>query len=376
MSVDHLFNLDQRFSDLTDPLKSVAGANAEPMTLWVPSEAISLHSVDIPTAPQRKWAELLPWMLEDRVLQPVGEMHFVVAGRDDEKIQIMAVSRQDMLEWIRVAENAGVSAQAMAPDFMALPWESGILSIGWRDGILLVRQSSNDGFAATPEVAWALVDSILNDTSAPPRLSISLPDASMVPEHLRDGADINNSTVDWEFAHFPAVNLMTGDFKPKAQETAWTFWWPTAASAAVLLFILVGYFQIASKDLERQIESREKVYVTSYSQLFSGPKPKPSSIKDLAEAKIEQLFKQQQSLQATPIAALAALDSIMIACQCELKSINVDGEGLEMKVTNGAKLTKKSLNIPGYQTSLRQEQQDNSQLFVLSIRPVVKGRSN
>ena len=63
MSVDHLFNLDQRFSDLTDPLKSVAGANAEPMTLWVPSEAISLHSVDIPTAPQRKWAELLPWML-------------------------------------------------------------------------------------------------------------------------------------------------------------------------------------------------------------------------------------------------------------------------------------------------------------------------
>ncbi|MDA8878507.1 hypothetical protein N9I23_02690, partial [Porticoccaceae bacterium] len=139
---------------------------------------------------------------------------------------------------------------------------------------------------------------------------------------------------------------------------------------------LVGYFQIASKDLERQIESREKVYVTSYSQLFSGPKPKPSSIKDLAEAKIEQLFKQQQSLQATPIAVLSALDSIMIACQCELKSINVDGEGLEMKVTNGSKLTKKSLNIPGYQTSLRQEQQDNSQLFVLSIRPVVKGRSN
>jgi len=85
MSVDHLFNLDQRFSDLTDPLKSVAGSNAEPLTLWVPSEAISLHSVDIPTAPQRKWAELLPWMLEDRVLQPVDEMHFVVAGRDDKK---------------------------------------------------------------------------------------------------------------------------------------------------------------------------------------------------------------------------------------------------------------------------------------------------
>ena len=104
MSVEHIYNLDQRVDRVDDPLQSVAGTNASAMSLWVPSERVGLHSVDIPSAPQRKWAELIPWLLEDRILQPVEEMHFVIVGRSDDQLHILAVSRQDMQEWRRIAD--------------------------------------------------------------------------------------------------------------------------------------------------------------------------------------------------------------------------------------------------------------------------------
>ena len=96
MSVEHIYHLDQRIGSIEDPLQSVAGTNAATMSLWIPSERVGLHSVDIPSAPQRKWAELIPWVLEDRILQPIEEMHSVVAGRSNNQLQILAVSRQDM----------------------------------------------------------------------------------------------------------------------------------------------------------------------------------------------------------------------------------------------------------------------------------------
>ena len=374
MVIDHVFNLDQRFNDLSDPLKSVAGKDLETMQLWVPSERIGLHLIDIPSAPERKWPELLPWMLEDRILQPVEEMHFVVVGRTDNQLQILAVSQYDMQEWIRIAENMGVSANAMAPDFMAISNEPGILSIGWREGVLLVRETENTGFSAHPDIGWPMVESILAKSSNKLRLSISLPDIDMVPPHLRIDADINSSSIDWQFAHFPAINLMTAGFKPKAKEKVWSYWWPVAASAIFMFTLMMGHFQLSIGNLEAQIEVKEKVYLTNFSQIFPGPKPSVNNLKSVVEDRIEYLFRQKQSLQAIPVSSIVELDPFMTACQCELKSLSVSEQGIDIKVSNGSKLTKKSLNIPGYQMSMKQVTDAEAGTFELSMTPVSRGR--
>ena len=367
MSVEHLYNLDQQVNTSDDPLQSVAGTNLESKSLWVPSERIGLHSIDIPSAPERKWAELIPWILEDRVLQPVEEMHFVVAARDDQQVHILAVSQQDIREWIRIADNAGIAAVAMAPDFMALDWEPGILSIGWREGMLLVRDGINSGFAALPAVGWVMVDSILKSTSVMPRLSISLPDEDMVPEHLRAEANINSSSVDWQFSAFPAVNLMTAEFKPKAARPVWFQWWPVAASTIAVLLLTVIYLQLASRSFEAEVSDLQQHLLTSHSRVFGGAKPALAEFRSSAEARIEQLFKQQKSLQAEPVAALSALDAVMNACQCELQAMTASKSGVQLKVLSGSKLLNKSLNVSGYQLSLEQDQQAGPDVFLLSM---------
>ena len=114
ISVDHIFNLDRHITNEGVVFNSVAGSNAVPMQLWVPSERVGMHLIDVPAAPERKWPELIPWLLEDRLLQPVADMHFVIAGRSHNgQLQIWAVSHNDMREWQRVADNAGVAVQSL-----------------------------------------------------------------------------------------------------------------------------------------------------------------------------------------------------------------------------------------------------------------------
>ena len=373
MSVEHLYNLDQHFNATDDPLQSVAGARVDSKSLWVPSERVGLHSIPIPSAPERKWAELIPWMLEDRLLQPVDEMHFVVAGRDDQQLHILAVSQQDMREWLRIADNAGVAASAMAPDFMALTWEAGIVSVGWREGMLLVRDGIYSGFAASPNVGWVMLDGILKNSSVMPRLSISLPDEDMVPEHLREAASINSSSIDWQFTSFPSLNLMSAEFKPKAASSVWFHWWPVAVSTFAVLFLAVFYLQVASRALEADVLTLEQQLLTSHTRVFGGAKPSLSEFRSIAESKIDRLFKQQKSLQQEPLVGIAALNPFMTACQCELHSMTANKSGVQLKLSGGSKLMAKSLNIKGYQLSLEKDQQAVPDM--LSVSLVRKRRS-
>tara|TARA_B110000483_G_scaffold65983_1_gene82587 strand:+ start:1509 stop:2669 length:1161 start_codon:yes stop_codon:yes gene_type:complete len=373
MSVEHLYNLDQHFNATDDPLQSVAGARVDSKSLWVPSERVGLHSIPIPSAPERKWAELIPWMLEDRLLQPIDEMHFVVAGRDDQQLHILAVSQQDMREWLRIADNAGVAASAMAPDFMALTWETGIVSVGWREGMLLVRDGIYSGFAASPNVGWVMLDGILKNSSVMPRLSISLPDEDMVPEHLREAASINSSSIDWQFTSFPSLNLMSAEFKPKAARSVWFHWWPVAVSTFAVLFLAVFYLQVASRALEADVLTLEQQLLTSHTRVFGGAKPSLSEFRSIAESKIDRLFKQQKSLQQEPLAGIAALNPFMTACQCELHSMIANKSGVQLKLSGGSKLMAKSLNIKGYQLSLEKDQQAVPDM--LSVSLVRKRRS-
>ena len=348
-SADHIHCLDKRLIVDGDPSLSAA----QSMSLWVPSERIAVHLVDVPTAPERKWAELIPWMLEDRILQPVDEMHFVIVGRvDNNQLQILAVSQQDIQDWQRVAQNAGVAATSMTPDFLALPWEAGRISIGWREGVCLVRHSAQGGFAAKPAAAWAMIDSLIAASAIAPRLSISIPDADLVPEHLRAMADINDSVIDWQFGDFPpASNLLTGIFKSQPARTESNTWLPVVGIAAITAVLLFAYLQISSNLYSQQIEIMGKQAQSTYSRLFTGRKPQPMEVREAAELQLSKLSKQQQSLQAAPIATLVALEGLMANCECDLVAMTADQEGMRLEINSAANLEIHTISIPGYQLS-------------------------
>ena len=371
MNVDHIHNLDQRLSDESDPLKSMAGANSLAMALWVPSERISMHLIDVPSAPERKWSALIPWMLEDRVLQPVETMHFVINRHSgNNQLQVIAVSHEDMQQWQQVAHNAGVAVNLMVPDFLALPYESGRITVGWRNGLLLVRSGTDTGFAAKPNLGWALIDSLLAASNISPRLSISLPDETLVPDHLRDLADINDASIDWQFVDMPiGFNLLTGTFKSASSVTYSKGWLPTIGLAALAIGLLVVYLQISSNALRINVQALEKQSLSSYSRLFRGRAPEVAQIIGSAEQRLTKLRKQKAAIGAGSMAALVAIEDLMTACNCDLRSLSADAQDIRLEIDNGAKLKAKTLSIPGYQIALTQLPDGGPESVLLVVRP-------
>ena len=135
--VDHLYDLDKRFSVMDGQIVYV--------DLWIPSDYITVQRIQAPTAPRRKWPSLIPWIMEERILDRVEDMHFVIGECvEDDFIEVFSVRKKDLLNWLRVAENSGVVVRKMVPDYFALPWEVGRLSVGRGDGCCLACNISCD----------------------------------------------------------------------------------------------------------------------------------------------------------------------------------------------------------------------------------------
>ena len=368
-SVDHIHSLDRRITNQGDAFGSIDNLRATPMQLWVPTERIGFHQVEVPTAPERKWPQLIPWLLEDRILQPVEEMHFVIAGRtDNNQLQVLAVSREDMQHWCRVAENSAVAASSMVPDYLALPWEAGRINVGWREGTVLVRSGPDQGFAASPEIAWAMIDRLIQSAEVAPRLSISIPDQSLVPQYLGQTADINDSNIDWEFADIPATpNLLQGDFKPRSSQTSQASWLPVMGLAALALVLLFAYLQISNNLLGKQVQQLEQQLVSGSAKLFGTGNINAADVRSLAEQRLSYLFAQQQSLRTGAVVGLTALDSLMSDCECNLVSMTAGDDKLSLVIDSGSKLKSRALNIPGYQTSITQQPNRGEDSIVLTL---------
>ena len=368
-SVDHIHSLDRRITNQGDAFGSIDDLRATPMQLWVPTERIGFHQVEVPTAPERKWPQLIPWLLEDRILQPVEEMHFVVAGRtDNNQLQVLAVSREDMQHWCRVAENSAVAASSMVPDYLALPWEAGRINVGWREGTVVVRSGPDQGFAASPEIAWAMIDRLIQSAEVAPRLSISIPDQSLVPQYLGQTADINDSNIDWEFTDIPATpNLLQGDFKPRSSQTSQASWLPVMGLAALALVLLFAYLQISNNLLGKQVQQLEQQLVSGSSKLFGTGNINAADVRSLAEQRLSYLFAQQQSLRTGAVVGLTALDALMSDCECNLVSMTAGDDKLSLIIDSGSKLKSRALNIPGYQTSITQQPNRGEDSIVLTL---------
>jgi general secretion pathway protein L len=310
-------------------------------------------------------------MLEDRVLQPVETMHFVINRHSgNNQLQVIAVSHEDMQQWQQVAHNAGVAVNLMVPDFLALPYESGRITVGWRNGLLLVRSGTDTGFAAKPNLGWALIDSLLAASNISPRLSISLPDETLVPDHLRDLADINDASIDWQFVDMPiGFNLLTGTFKSASSVTYSKGWLPTIGLAALAIGLLVVYLQISSNALRINVQALEKQSLSSYSRLFRGRAPEVAQIIGSAEQRLTKLRKQKAAIGAGSMAALVAIEDLMTACNCDLRSLSADAQGIRLEIDNGAKLKAKTLSIPGYQIALTQLPDGGPESVLLVVRP-------
>ena len=114
---------------IEDALEGSLATDFEMAKLWVPSEKISVQIIDVPTAPRRKWREIIPWMLEDIVLQNVSDIHYEIIDENSGKLTLLIISTECLENWQRIAKNAAVNAISMAPDYLAVPFDKNTIKL-------------------------------------------------------------------------------------------------------------------------------------------------------------------------------------------------------------------------------------------------------
>ena len=378
LPVDHIHNLDSYITNEGEAFSSAAEEDLVSMNLWVPSESVAIHLIDPPVAPKRKWAELIPWILEDKLLQPIEDVHFVVCGKSTKgQLQILVVAKADIQNWQRVAKNSGVLPNSMYPDYMALPYEEGKVSIGWREGMCLVRYGALDGFAASLDIACSMLDTLLQDDKTL-KFSISVPETVSLPKHIIEVGDVNDFKLDWQYSQLPSqCDLLKGEHKQAISSNAFKFWLPASLMALMSTLLSVIYLQIASANMVEETIDLENRLMQSYSRLFEGRRPAPGEVRSEVDKHISHLLSQRNGLKSEPMASLVALDKLMKGCGCQLSElIYLKEDGLLMRIQNGLSLTKRRLNVPGYRIGVTQKASIGKNTIELRLTPKKKAANS
>lgn len=124
------------------------------VTVVVPAETVALHRLRLPARRLAELRQAVPYALEERLAEPVEQLHFALGRRDGEEVEVAVVARRDMQTWLQRLQAAGLpQAPAMVADAHLLPRRADAVHAARIDGRILVALSG--GTHVVPVEQWA-----------------------------------------------------------------------------------------------------------------------------------------------------------------------------------------------------------------------------
>lgn len=297
------------------------GENAAQFRLWVPGESVHCHQLTMPAAARRKWTETLPWMLEDHLIVDPSQLHFAM-GRADaaDHVTALSVPHEQMEQWCSLCDPNSGRVVSMLPDYLALPWEEGGISLLVEADRWIVRCGKAEGYAGDE----AFVTSILaGQVAGRPEVSVSFigPKTAM-PSFIEGQGRQLAESLDWSFCDYPLeFNLVRGEFRPTASLGALKKWWPSAAAIVLFVGMSLGYGVANYHRMTAEIPLLQADFSSTYRALLGGAPPS-SGLRTATENAIAFRENQYLATQSSPLAELIELDTFLSGCSsCQIQSV-------------------------------------------------------
>lgn len=137
----------------------IAGLEARPPIVLVPSEQVLILAVTLPPMSATRRREALRFAIEDRIAEPLGEVHVALGAEVGANVHLAGVVRHAVMrQWLEIIQRAGLDHVSLVPDALALPVPEGeSWSISLSGDRACVRAADATGFAlprAGLEAAW------------------------------------------------------------------------------------------------------------------------------------------------------------------------------------------------------------------------------
>ena len=144
-----------------------AGKLARPIVL-VPGEAVPTMTFEAPPrAGRRALEQIARFSLAETLADDPAKLHIVCLRQKDAQPLAYVVAKSQMDAWLDELSSLGVVPAALIPDYLALDWQQGGVSIAHGDGRVVVRTGLLEGFCGEPDLAAAVLATRLDGEERP-----------------------------------------------------------------------------------------------------------------------------------------------------------------------------------------------------------------
>jgi general secretion pathway protein L len=275
------------------------------IVVLLPSEDILLTQANIPTQNKQKVLTALPYALEDQVAGDVEGMHFCAGERNADGLLAVAVcARSYMDNWLDILRAAGLSADVIIPDCLALPLQDGSWSLLEDGQRLLLHSTDQQGYSFAINERDSYLSFMQQDAK----------DAALT--HLRYyQADASSAVPQWDDVEVETIsaahgllgliaehglpnklmNLRQGDYSRREQLGKLWRPWVFAASVAAAWFVLtLGVAAYENSQLRSEKAELSERSVAIYKEIFPEARNVPNP-----RAQMEQKLKQLRGSGST-----------------------------------------------------------------------------
>lgn len=246
-----------------------------------PAEAVLLARVKVPGRNRQRILQALPYMLEDRLVQDIEQLHFAIGAREaDGALNVAVVERAVLDRWLEHLRSAGIEPAAVVPETLALPWETGGWALVCDGGLCLLRTGPQSGQAIDNENVPAVLAQAISEAgdARPAWLSLHTADSGPSEESLAGtGLEIRTVPTPQDPLLLMAqhlderntIDLLQGEYNRSEQFGRLLRPWLASAAVLVVLAILhsgllIQQHMALTAEAERLQQSIEQTYLEAF----------------------------------------------------------------------------------------------------------------
>ena len=308
-------------------------AGHRPVIVLVPGCDVIFRELTLPGRLNAQTMQALPFMLEDDVASDVEKLHITVLQHQGQQIKIAAVEQEQMQHWLSWLSNAGLTAQQLLPDVLALPQPTdngwSLLQLGeqW-----LIRQNTWQG--AVVDGSWLPI--WISSHEQLPRLQSYTP----APDGIAAEWQISLCELPMQLLaqNLPSeqANLLQGVYRSVAPwKKQWARWRLPTALAGLWLLLGVINQGIEYAQLHTQQQQLQQQMTSLYRQLFPEEK---RVINPRVQLKQHLDTLQQTPLSNSFLSQLASLAPLLHETSgLELQQLQFDSSKQEFRLQISAR---------------------------------------
>ena len=130
--------------------------------LIVPGSALLLTSVEVVSQQQRHLKQLLPFIVEEQLVEPIESMHLALPPfRSGQRIDVAALRRETLAHWLEQFEAIGILPDYAFADVLCVPQKQGDWQLLLDGDSVLYREALHGGMSLDIETALPVLDMAL-----------------------------------------------------------------------------------------------------------------------------------------------------------------------------------------------------------------------